>query len=71
MKIFESHLRLIGLISPYLKLNLDHLGLFSPSMPTLFGTGSDFTQIYVRSESGVPRRLADAMVTDLNPLYPC
>ncbi len=35
------------------------------------GTGNDFTQIYVQSESGVTRKLADAMVTELNPLYSC
>jgi hypothetical protein len=35
------------------------------------GTGNDFTQIYVQSESGVPRKLADAYVTDLNPLFFC
>ncbi|MFN9694414.1 MAG: hypothetical protein ACK550_11585, partial [Synechococcaceae cyanobacterium] len=35
------------------------------------GTGNDFTQIYVQSESGVHRKLADAYVTDLNPLFFC
>lgn len=35
MNNFESHLRIVGLISPYLKLNLAHVGLFSPSMGTL------------------------------------
>ena len=35
------------------------------------GTGNDFTQIYVQSESGVTRKLADAMVTELNPLFSC
>jgi hypothetical protein len=35
------------------------------------GTGNDFTQIYVQSDSGVHRKLADAYVTDLNPLFFC
>jgi hypothetical protein len=35
------------------------------------GTGNDFTQIYVQSESGITHKLADAMVTELNPLYVC
>jgi len=29
MNNFESHLRIVGLISPYLKLNLAYVGLFS------------------------------------------
>ena len=35
------------------------------------GTGNDFTQIYVQSESGVTRKLADALVTESNPLGDC
>ena len=35
------------------------------------GTGNDFTQIYVQSESGQHRKLADAYVTELNPLFFC
>ena len=35
------------------------------------GTGNDFTQIYVQSEGGTYRKLADAMVTDLNALFFC
>ena len=36
MNNLESHLRLVGLISPYLKLNLAYVVLFFPSMGTLF-----------------------------------
>jgi hypothetical protein len=36
MNNLESHLRLVGLISPYFKLNLAYVGLFFPSMGTLF-----------------------------------
>ena len=35
------------------------------------GTGNDFTQIYVQSEGGTYRKLADAMVSDLNALFSC
>ncbi len=35
------------------------------------GTGNDFTQIYVQSESGAYRKLAEAMVTEMTPLYLC
>jgi hypothetical protein len=35
------------------------------------GTGNDFTQIYVQSESGAYRKLAEAMVPDMTPLYTC
>jgi len=35
------------------------------------GTGNDFTQIYVQSESRVTRKLADALVTESNPLGNC
>ena len=35
MNNFESHLRLVRLISPCLKQNLAHVGLFIPSMGTL------------------------------------
>ena len=35
------------------------------------GTGNDFTQIHVQSESGVTRKLADALVTESNPLGHC
>ena len=36
MNNLESHLRLVGLISPCLKLNLAYVVLFFPSMGTLF-----------------------------------
>ncbi|MCY3537735.1 MAG: DUF1998 domain-containing protein [Synechococcus sp. SB0673_bin_10] len=35
------------------------------------GTGNDFTQIYVQSDSGVTRKLADALVTQSNSLGNC
>lgn len=35
------------------------------------GTGNDFTQIYVQSESGVTRKLADALVKEKNSLGYC
>ncbi|MFM9048055.1 MAG: DrmB family protein [Cyanobium sp.] len=35
------------------------------------GTGNDFTQIYVQSESGAYRKLAEAMVPDMTPLDTC
>ena len=35
------------------------------------GTGNDITQIYVQSESGAHRKLAEAYVTDLTPLFTC
>jgi hypothetical protein len=35
------------------------------------GTGNDFTQIYVQSEGGTTRKLADALVTEMSPLGLC
>jgi len=35
------------------------------------GTGNDFTQIYVQSEGGTTRKLADALVTKMSPLGLC
>ena len=35
------------------------------------GTGNDFTQIFVQSESGVTRKLADALIQEMNPLGDC